>query len=150
MFKNLLSNALKYSRPKPEARIEVGSREEEDGNIHVWVKDNGVGFDLTYVGKLFGVFQRLHTRRGVRGHRNRPGQRARIVDRHGGRAWAEGEVGEGRDVPPHPAGRRSGEGLRVSGVRMLLNVQNRRTHASERSEVAYGRRSACRKMNENS
>jgi PAS domain S-box-containing protein len=94
VFKNLLSNALKYSRPKPEPVIEVGSQ-EKDGNIHVWVKDNGVGFEMEYVDKLFGVFQRLHTADQFEGTGIGLANVRRIVARHGGRTWAEGKTGEG-------------------------------------------------------
>ncbi|KFE62901.1 ATP-binding protein [Hyalangium minutum] len=94
VFKNLLSNALKYTRPKPEPTIEVDSREEE-GDIHVWVKDNGVGFEMEYVDKLFGVFQRLHTADQFEGTGIGLANVRRIVARHGGRTWAEGKAGEG-------------------------------------------------------
>lgn len=94
VFKNLLSNALKYTRPKPEPIIEVDSREEE-GDIHVWVKDNGVGFEMEYVDKLFGVFQRLHTADQFEGTGIGLANVRRIVARHGGRTWAEGKTGEG-------------------------------------------------------
>jgi PAS domain S-box-containing protein len=94
VLKNLLSNALKYTRPRVVAFIEIGSREEADG-IHVWVKDNGVGFNMQYVDKLFGVFQRLHTAEQFEGTGIGLANVRRIIARHGGQTWAESQVEEG-------------------------------------------------------
>ena len=91
---NLIGNALKYSGKQAAPRVEIGGREEAGGNVY-WVRDNGVGFDMRYAEKLFGVFQRLH------GADEFPGTGVglaivqRVVARHGGRVWAESRPGEG-------------------------------------------------------
>jgi light-regulated signal transduction histidine kinase (bacteriophytochrome) len=94
VLKNLMSNALKYTRPKSAAVIEIGCREEA-GEVHVWVKDNGVGFNMQYLDKLFGVFQRLHTAEQFEGTGIGLANVRRIVSRHGGRTWAEGQLEQG-------------------------------------------------------
>jgi len=94
VFVNLLSNAAKYSRPREETVIEVNGR-RENGDCVYYVKDNGVGFDMTYAPKLFGVFQRLHTVDEFDGTGVGLAIVQRIVHRHGGRVWAEGKVNEG-------------------------------------------------------
>lgn len=91
---NLLSNAVKYSAKSPTPMIEVGC-EAASGEITVFVKDNGVGFDMKYVDKLFGVFQRLHRWEDFEGTGIGLANVRRIVDRHGGRTWAVGKVSEG-------------------------------------------------------
>ena len=94
VFRNLLSNAIKYTRPKPEARIRIQARQLE-GEVEVTVEDNGVGFEMEYVDKLFGVFQRLHTADQFEGTGIGLANVRRIIQRHGGRVWATATVGEG-------------------------------------------------------
>jgi signal transduction histidine kinase len=107
---NLISNAVKYSAKVPQPRIEIGVREDAPATEHVfYVRDNGAGFDMQYVDKLFGVFQRLHSDSEFEGTGIGLANVRRIVTRHGGRTWAEGCVGSGSvfffsiPVSPGPA-----------------------------------------------
>lgn len=94
---NLLSNAVKFTRPRAEPAIEVGGAMGRDENIY-YVKDNGVGFDMRYADKLFGVFQRLHAQDEFEGTGIGLAIVKRIVERHGGRVWAHATAGAGATI----------------------------------------------------
>jgi len=111
VLENLLGNAWKYTRHTADAHVEFGSR-KEGGESAFFVRDNGAGFDMAYVDKLYKPFQRLHRAEDYEGTGVGLAIVARIVTRHGGRVWAEGQVGKGATffftlpgasgaIPPH-------------------------------------------------
>ncbi len=94
VFANLISNALKFMKHQPKPAVEIGWYPEGNENIY-YVKDNGIGFDMKYVSKLFGMFQRLHSAEEFDGTGVGLAIVQRIIHRHGGRVWCEGKINEG-------------------------------------------------------
>jgi light-regulated signal transduction histidine kinase (bacteriophytochrome) len=92
---NLIANAVKYTRKRENARIEIGSLDSPENFTTVFVRDNGAGFEMQYLNKLFRVFQRLHKARDFEGTGIGLAIVRRIVERHGGQAWAEGALDQG-------------------------------------------------------
>ncbi|HMK65321.1 MAG TPA: GAF domain-containing protein, partial [Thermodesulfobacteriota bacterium] len=95
VFENLISNAVKYTRGRYQAEVEVGHLDEKSEEYIFYIKDNGAGFDMAYQGKLFNLFQRLHHEKDFEGTGLGLANVRRIISRHGGRVWAEGATDQG-------------------------------------------------------
>src|SRR5207244_8083466 len=93
-FQNLLANAIKFTRNQPQAIIEVGYQPGAAEDIY-FVRDNGVGFDMSHARKLFGTFQRLHAANEFEGTGIGLATVQRIIDRHSDRVWADARLGDG-------------------------------------------------------
>lgn len=91
---NLIANAIKYTRGRTPAHIGI-SAVEHPGETEICIRDNGVGFDMAYANKLFGVFQRLHRMEDFEGTGIGLASVRRIIERHDGRVWAEGQIDQG-------------------------------------------------------
>jgi light-regulated signal transduction histidine kinase (bacteriophytochrome) len=95
VFGNLIANALKFTRPRKQAQIEIGSHPGQASETVIFARNNGVGFDMAYAGRLIGVFQRLRVADEFEGTGIGLANVGRIIARHGGRTWARARVDQG-------------------------------------------------------
>ena len=95
VYAHLIGNAVKFTAPREHAVVEMGASGEEDGRVVLYVRDNGVGFDMAYADRLFGIFQRFHPANEFEGTGIGLATVQRIIARHGGRVWAQAAPGEG-------------------------------------------------------
>ncbi|MFN4151193.1 MAG: sensor histidine kinase, partial [Candidatus Sericytochromatia bacterium] len=95
VFENLISNAIKFTSKKDIAVIEIGQIKNEDESNNIYIKDNGVGFDMNYINKLFGIFQRLHTEQEFEGTGIGLANIKQIIQKHGWEIRGEGKINEG-------------------------------------------------------
>lgn len=110
---NLISNAVKYSRHRSPATIKINCQEIDSAELEFSVQDNGAGFDMKYAGKLFGVFQRLHQAEEFEGTGIGLANIRRIIQRHGGRTWAEGKVDAGATFYFTMTNNRNGQAIKL-------------------------------------
>ena len=92
---NLIANAIKFTRSKEVAQIEIGTQETDEAEVVIFIRDNGVGFDMDYADKLFGVFQRLHRQEDFEGTGIGLANAQRVIHRHGGKIWAKAQIEQG-------------------------------------------------------